>query len=114
MLMRKIGDSGVLEIWHETTPAGRDHFTVHQLCQLDERARLVVEFVKAWGHGQIVSNALCDATDQPHKRASRPTIEGLVTIAADAVETLYEEINRRGWVIDVPSLSNVPRETADG
>ncbi len=105
MQEEKIGDSDLLEIWHGFLPDGRQHFTMHQLIQLDERARLVVEFVKAWGHAQITGNSLSELADQPHKRASRPTIEGLVTIAADTVQTLYEEIDRRGWTVKIPSLA---------
>lgn len=105
--MEKIADNGMLELWMGER-GGVYTMMHHELLQKDSRARLVEEFVRVWGGSQLVGNALAEMHEQPHAQAARVTVEQLVFVAAETVDTLYAECERRGWIVRVPSFGQEP------
>lgn len=100
--MRKVGGNDTIEMWgHElnNTP----HVAWHDRRALDNRAKLLIELVKMWSHMLPMAEIMREAHEQPHhKQSETPSIQSVVMRAADAVDAIYDEADRRGWIIDLP------------
>lgn len=79
-------------------------FMHHDRITLDQRAKLMVSLVQAWGAAHVVSEAMKQMHEHPHTRSAAPTIESLVFIAADTADAIYSEAQKRGWSLQLPSF----------
>lgn len=103
--VRKVAGNDCLEVW--TMESGEQRtFMHHDRQTLDQRAKLAVSFLQAWGAANLIGDALKNSlNDQPHlRKASSQTIEQLVFVAADTADAIYAEAHKRGWLLDLPTF----------
>ena len=113
--MNKIAGNDLLEILYLAPgESSAPRVVQHHRDGLDGRARMFLDLVKAWGAisvlGDIMSGAICDAHDGGNPmspapvKAPKETIVAFVMRCAEVTESAYEEIERRGWLVKVPSM----------
>ena len=109
--MKKLAGNEALEVLLASIQ-GRPQYLHNELQTFDPRGKLMIELVKMWGHLVPLAEAMHDAHsagENPMEEARErpPGIGQLVLRAAEAVDAIWDEAKTRGWVFDVPTLSEL-------
>lgn len=97
--MKKIGGNEVVEAWETGGQPMVIHH--HRIC-MDARALMAQELVRAWGAPTAMVDVMATAHgENPPER--RPATE-VVLHACALVDAFWDEVTRRGWLVEVDSL----------
>lgn len=109
--MKRIAGNDLLELLSigiaddRTNPARIMH---HDLRVQDQRAKLVFDFLRAWGFaaafGEMAQGLCSESGDDSAKRARIPPTD-LAIRACEIVDAAWSELTHRGWIVSQPSLS---------
>ena len=80
---------------------GQIDYRVIGLEYRDPRASLLVDLVRIWGQASAMSEALGQLACEEHRKEI-PPLSDLIAKCAEAVDMIYDESQRRGWILNIP------------
>ena len=104
--MKKIGGNDIIEMWGVKRSAVESgpHILNSETRVMDTRAKMLSDFCRAWGQSAGMADVLAAA----HGEGGRPyNCQDVVTRAAEMVEAIWFESERRGWIIDLPTFDEI-------
>lgn len=102
--MNKIAGNDLLEIY-ATHYNGTPHQLHHERFALDGHAKMMLALVQAWGAAHFVGDAMKDFAEAGGgAKIARNTVGNIVFLAAETVQAMYDEADKRGWTVAIGEL----------
>jgi hypothetical protein len=104
--MKRIGANDIFEAFQfgpaDIRQAPYFHNDLHIL---DQRAKMAVNLIHAWGMAGTMGDAMPVCTEHGEKPKRMAPTE-LVMRICEVVDAAWNEFERRGWIVAIPSASD--------
>jgi len=77
---------------------------LHRKLELDSRGKLAAAFIERWA---MVAAEQDGEDTAGRQKLRRLTPEELASHACDTVDAMYRECRIRGWILSIPSLTEI-------
>lgn len=100
-----VAENDTLEIVRDIKDA-RPFYLHHIRMACDQKAALLISLCQTWGYGAAMGDAVANMAPGAGGAGPPKTIDFVVERAAEMVERIWEEGQRRGWIIAVPAYDS--------